>query len=492
MLKGNCKYDIGGVVSPTLQYAGLGSAFGPIGTGVGAAVGLGMGIYDNIQQDKINQRYQNSILNEKKKQDTVRYNNLNDFDTPYMMMYGGEVYGKGGYIKYQPAMSVGALAEIENNEVVKTPHVSNNKPADGGKLNRLSSDSYEAVGNTHAEGGITLSLEPGTKIFSDKLKSGRSTFANLAKKIETKKGDVEKNTGLTKEIKDNTLQGLDMQLDNLFNEQEQMKINTSKNYKNGGMVKYENGGIDPVQIQFPDRRGIPSLNQMYQYEPMMGDWDVDTTPANTMSYTGKDKSNKMSPLLMAGLAAPYISPLVQGLETLGKREYLPTRRIDEGILDTLPGDREAELMTRSAQNRNREGLRTAITSIDRNTASPSANSNKAYLFSDWLKSTGDLMSTEAGLKSQFKTNKFNNLLNIRRDNLNQGRIEDENKLMTDANRRNIRRSALTNTSDIFQGQFRDGVKLAAAMANVDPEIRKNYMKGLRESFNYDNLFGNGY
>lgn len=523
------QYDVGGIVNPSLQYGLSGAQLGlqlggPLGAGIGAGAGIltgaTLGLMEQSKERKTQKLLEDQLAKERVATDTMRFNNLNDFESPYYMMYGGDIpqYDKGGiYIKpskrgtftkaakehgksvqafasqvlankenYSPAMvkkanfarnsstwrhemgGVQPNANIEGEEVLQTPNYSSPMYMDGGYLNNLSSNGYEAIGNSHSEGGIDTKLPPGTRIFSAKLKgSNGKSFADSAKKLEKAKGNAEKQGQVGK----NTAKRISKQLDNLFMEQESMKTVPNKGF-------YQDGG--PVELtKGPNYWGIEDSLAMIQ--PM----DNIDTPV-TASAT-KEGFNYKSLI-------PYASPLLQGLGSYGKKEYLPTRRIDESVTELLPGNREAELMTRGAQVRNREGFFTALKGTQ-GLSSPAYGAVASRLFSDYISNTGDLASQEAQLKANLKANKVNTLLGIKGTNLGQARMEDENRLMTNANVRNIRRQALGDTSKIAQAQGyeallrdRDQLALSAALANADPEVRANYLKQLKVPKSYQYLF----
>jgi len=555
--KKNYKYDIGGIVNPMLEYGVTGTQLGlNLGGPLGAAIGGGTGLLTGAVLGSINQKrdleskrlVEQQLLQEKKVNDTMRFNNLNDFESPYYMMYGGDIpqYDKGGiYIKpskrgtftkaakergmgvqefaskvlsnkedYSTAVvkkanfaknaskwkhEMGGIqpnAEVEHKEVIQLPYM---YPmyAEGGYMNSLSSNGFEAVGNTHSEGGIDTQLPEGTRIFSDKLKlSNGKSYAEVAKKLEKDKGNAEKKGLLGK----NTAKRINKQLDTLFQEQESSKVIPSKGvYQYGGPVELTKApnywGLEDALSTMDPNIGIENPQVLQSKLPRLSINKGNTSipPIGNSTMVSKDKGES-STLDMIGSTLPYISPLLQGLSTYGEREYVPQRRIDESIASMLPGDREAELMTRSGISRNREGLFTALKGAQ-SLSSPAYGAVASSLFSNYLNSTGDLASQEAQLKANLKSNKVNTLLGIRSNNLNQARLEDENRLMTNANTRNIRRQAFGDISKIAQSQGyedllrdRDKLALAATLAKGDPQVRANYLKGLKIPKSYQYLF----
>lgn len=92
--------------------------------------------------------------------------------------------------------------------------------------------SQEVQGNSHAEGGIPLNLPEGSKVFSEKLKlntpKGKKSYADLAKKYETKKDVDMLNAKTGDAIQKSTAEMLitfkKSKLEQLFEKQEQDKL----------------------------------------------------------------------------------------------------------------------------------------------------------------------------------------------------------------------------------------------------------------------------
>lgn len=477
--KNYMKYEDGGYINPMLQYGLTGASIGttvggPVGTAVGAGAGLVTGaVLGGIQAQKdkkLKMQYEQTLLEDKQQTDAMRYQNLNDFSTPYYMAKGGKVKGN---------------AEIEDNEVVEVPNSTLPFSKNGGKLNYLSSNGYEADGNTHEEGGINTQLPQGTRIYSDDLKATTGkTFAKEASKLQKAKGDIENNLGIASNVKKQSIDRLTNRLNKLFAEQESMK------YEQGGEM-YATGGKVPnkTPLTMPDALNakVPDLSYSLNTDIIDNRSTLPNFKPPVTNTPVTENNFDYSSIL------PYLSPVVQGIESLGKKEYMPKRRIDEGVTSILPGDREAELMTRSTNVRNREGLFTALKGVNR-LASPASTAATSQLFTDYTNASGDIASKEAELKANFDNNRFNAILGIKGTNLNQARLEDENRLATDANSRNIRRQALGDTATVAQMQNYEGliqdadeIKLAAVLANADPAVRKNYIKQLKAKGKYKNL-----
>ena len=142
----------------------------------------------------------------------------------------------GGTMQY---MNGGMNAEVEKQENTLNPDGSTNQ--------------YN--GPSHEGGGIKTSLEPGTMIFSDRLKLGGKTFADLNKANNTVKEDKmleESKSARVRLTAELMKSAKNKNSEKLFEEQEALKQSKLTNYaKRIGMSpdgKYSNGGkVTPAQ-----------------------------------------------------------------------------------------------------------------------------------------------------------------------------------------------------------------------------------------------------
>lgn len=108
-------------------------------------------------------------------------------------------------------------------------------------------------GPSHENGGIPTNLDPGTLIFSDKLKHMGKTFASLNKANNTSKEDkILNDPTASKSLKDTAQLMKEAKVKNslsLFKIQEELKESKYQSqvekdfFECGGMVKYKDGGI---------------------------------------------------------------------------------------------------------------------------------------------------------------------------------------------------------------------------------------------------------
>lgn len=182
--------------------------------------------------------------------------------------------------------------------------------------------SEEVQGNSHANGGIPLNLPEGTKIFSEKLKiktdKGKKSYADLAKKFETKKNvdmlesktadDIQK---VTAEMMINQKK---LKLDELFAVQEndkmkglhgkQVQKETMKEYQPqaeyGMKIKKAANGDDVWNAQtFKTKEGINTptsidlnKNPLTNWEAYRGLWETEARKAGQLKPNERFKMTK--------------------------------------------------------------------------------------------------------------------------------------------------------------------------------------------------------
>jgi len=199
-----------------------------------------------------------------------------------------------------------ANAELEKQEVFQTP--------DGTVGN--------VDGPSHSNGGVDVNLPAGTKIWSDRLKSGNKTFAQKAKVITNKINRLEKlpNRKYDRTI-ESTLNIFNGQLDGLFVEQESLKeamgVDDSGNtFSHGGTMKYPSRGtFDPFediityQDQDIDNPVDPVDNSNFRF------YEYDRPSMSQEDLLGQDPSKPLNMKRSNGLEMPKVS--------VNERDVLP-------------------------------------------------------------------------------------------------------------------------------------------------------------------------
>ena len=219
------------VAGRSMQFAGMGSAFGPIGMGVGALTGAGLGLLEaNRMKKEEDERLKkeneaNAILAQNR--GILLSMNANPDGTPYGFAYGGKLPG------------------------TVTP---------GGAAEPLADDISKLNGNTHEEGGIDIGpveaedgeVVAGNYVFSNRLEesSGR-TFAQAAEPISKRVGILEeklKDTTDTYKINGyrRLIESNNAELEALFNKQEQLKAVMQQQQMT---MQQQQLGMDPNAMQ---------------------------------------------------------------------------------------------------------------------------------------------------------------------------------------------------------------------------------------------------
>lgn len=228
------EYSWGGVLADTAAGAGMGALSGSavpgIGTAIGAVIGgAGAFLKGAVGEITGNKEEKLALAKQRVDQANIGFNNMmgsglqNPFTATFAM--GGRV----GMVN----------AEIEKGETAVSPDGTMTK--------------YSLPSHANTTGDNFKYFDPGTMIFSDKLKfSKNKTFAqeqNKYKKISEKAEKAIANTGSTflqkKTAQLNKQNALKMSVD-LFGKQEAMKMSQ------GGMTgKFEDGGTTPWWQQGP-------------------------------------------------------------------------------------------------------------------------------------------------------------------------------------------------------------------------------------------------
>lgn len=156
-------------------FASIGSAAGPIGTAVGAGIGLIKGLVDTSKQKREEKRLKHVEDGNRYLDSLNRYSARAGSDSTLAQgVQGNEYFANGGSL----------LAKY-----IK-------RRADGGSLSTLSSDTVEVKGPSHAQGGVKLGtgdeVEGGETIKGDYVLSKKLGFADAHRPIAKAIGILEK------------------------------------------------------------------------------------------------------------------------------------------------------------------------------------------------------------------------------------------------------------------------------------------------------------
>jgi len=267
------------------KYAGAlmtGIANGPI-----AGLAAGYGAYKSIQADK--------EAAAQRKHDLANQQAQNNFNANYKPQFSS-----GYYTMANGGVMPGTNAMIDNNEVVQTNGPINQlaQSNGGGQLEQTSSNTAVVNGiNPNQTDGVEAQIEPGSRIFSDKIKAPNGkTYAELADRISKGKSRYEKlleqddSSQLQKKTAEKMIEKIDEELDELFQEQEATK---------------------PQPIEQPQ--------PIQQEESMMANGGI------VPGYSGEDGR--------PGIIAPYMQPNMRQTNPIGQ---LP--QWDRGFNGPMPFD----------------------------------------------------------------------------------------------------------------------------------------------------------
>jgi len=263
------------------------------------------------------------------------------------------VYSKGG--------GIGSTSKIkkyaEGASIQNTNESSSmgNLDAVGGDLIPISDNAEVVSGNTHKENkidgsyGVTLSANgqpvanvedkevvvDNDLVFSDKLKKGNRTFADIALDVNTKIGELQSKL---KEAKNNaekfsiqrTIQGLEKANQNLFNEQEVVKNNTvgdkqeTVEVTDGIVPKGAKGmridsdlkpiGNVPMRSgNIPITTSMKSINRPYTgtYEQDLKGLNRKNTTADTFTSIAPLLADNISNAILAGKTPGPVKPTIR-------------------------------------------------------------------------------------------------------------------------------------------------------------------------------------
>jgi hypothetical protein len=213
---------IGATIGSAIPIVGT-AVGGAAGAVIGGAAGFFKGKEEEDEMKKMQATANNNIMSRRRMGGINSPINTMATNVNNMYPYGGTINND------QP----GAIAELELQEQMQLP--------DGTVMG--------VDGPSHDNGGIEVNVPEGTRVFSDRLKNGKKTFAQHAKSINNKiaKLDEKPNT----KAKMNTEMLFNKQLDNLFNTQEEMKIikeetKQRKLFAKGGTIPPSHNGMYPA------------------------------------------------------------------------------------------------------------------------------------------------------------------------------------------------------------------------------------------------------
>lgn len=281
----------GGVTKGLLPIAG-----GILGASIGGPIGaqLGFGLTQGIQGAAGKFNPQNDIYDDPSKRQADQAAGVLGTSSMALLPLLGQNKKNDGM---NSAFAYGGQTGVPNANIEKQENTLNPNG---------SSSQFNAP--SHSEGGQNVNLDPSTLIFSDRLKLGGKTFADLNKKNNTNKEDK-----MLADEKANNLEKITAQLMKeakikkslaLFDEQEKLKsdklgkyanrigMNTST-FMNGGIKKYPNGGVGPDNEEYGTDQipgGIVTDNPTLDTNKYQDYTEPFSSNTNNMRYGEEDYS----------------------------------------------------------------------------------------------------------------------------------------------------------------------------------------------------------
>lgn len=278
-------------------------------------------------------------------------------------------YDKTGNVLGQPVLgTTGALA-------TEVKAYGGYTYAPGGVLKHLASDTVQAEGNTHAQGGIDLvsnngnpyaevenkEVIKGDEVFSNRLKTNGKTYAKVAAGLSKQKGNFEKKlgstSGTTKATAKRMVANLSDKLEDLFHQQEESKakkgaVGQNKVLADGGYSKVDWNSAINSTVPFIDNlynanmiSRIPNvpipttkvgLNEQagamkttYNINPALNEVNKDYQAFNTGTTQNTLSSND----IRANKLAAYSSLLGNKSNLYGQKENIETQLKNQDVLN---------------------------------------------------------------------------------------------------------------------------------------------------------------
>lgn len=342
----------------------------------------------------------------------------------------------------------------------------------GGVLNSLASNTVQAEGQTHEQGGITLSNQGnpyaevedqevinGNKVYSDRLTLGNKTYADIAESLGKKKGKYEKLNNSTDYRSRNTAergsQNIQKKLDNLFEIQEASKIpvNNSPRYDEGGY-------IPPVKN---------TIDSMPEEEPIYTGKSNGTNSPNPSSSNGSS-FNWNNVIKGAQYAVPFIDNIYNA-SLINKTPQIPKPNTREAI-SSVATPMRTNYNVDNQINQVDNAYSAYNKNIDANTSSSSiGRSNKLAAFADTINSKNNIYTNKENMQNQMINANNQNIQNVtNQNNYNKQNIDNQNyALLDNYNMQNTLRS-----DNILRNKASN---VANAVGDADKMIQDSNMKG---------------
>jgi len=254
---GNLLSDIG-------TYGGLGASFGPIGAGIGAVVGAGIGTVKAIRESKKNKKQAADLNAKKAEEDRLYQEQIANYNNALASQQRFYDYTKrqlrSNVLTGEEQMRQNRLMQLTEGQLAGNTNIAmtgggrkyfgkGGAKVPGGKVVPIGQGAVEFVGRSHAKGGIMLDsqteVEGGETMdkvmmtggefsdyfFSDHLKNGGKSFAQHHKEL-IKRGASQKE-----------IQALAKKQEAMANKRGEKDRSPSQVAEYGGVKKYFTGGV---------------------------------------------------------------------------------------------------------------------------------------------------------------------------------------------------------------------------------------------------------
>jgi hypothetical protein len=320
------KFSTGGqTLTGVATGAGVGASIGSIIPGPGTAIGAGVGaVIGGVGGYLKGQSEQDAIDADKKAF------NSQQAKVAFNQNYKPQ-FASGYYTMANGGIMPGTNAMVDNNEVVQTNGPINQlaQSNGGGQLEQTSANTAVVNGNNpNQTDGVQAQIEPGSRIFSDKIKAANGkTYAELADRISKGKSRYEKlleqndSSQLQKKTAEKMIEKIDEELDRLFQEQEATKFKSIEQSQpiqqgepmmaSGGIVPRYSGLGDYPDIIAPYKQpNMMQTNPIGQL-PQWNGWINGPMPYDEKKLDEIDANNNISRIQSKSIDQGVVSPTEQ-------------------------------------------------------------------------------------------------------------------------------------------------------------------------------------
>lgn len=277
----------GNLLSEIGTYGGLGSMFGPLGTGIGAAVGAGIGTFKAIRESKKNKKQAADLNARKAEEDRLYQEQLTNYNNALASQQRFYDYSKNqlrsSILTGEERMRQNRLMGLTEGQLAGNTNIAMtgggrkyfgkggvNVP--GGQVVPIGQGAVEFVGRSHAQGGIRLDakteVEGGETMDKVRMKNGKMNDYFFSKFLKYKgKSFAQHHKELIKRgASQKEIQALAKKQEAMANRKGEKDRSPKQVAEYGGFKKYLTGGVKKYKTA--GIKQIPPGNKNY----------IDSTP----------------------------------------------------------------------------------------------------------------------------------------------------------------------------------------------------------------------